>query len=214
MQNDFIKAISDFIFINDTPTTVDAIFIPGCEYPQGGELAAELYKKSLAKIIIPSGKYAISQPSFNSVKAKQDLYNKKYLTEAEFLTDVMIKNGVLESAIFQEPNAQNTYENSLFTKKIVTQNNLNINSAIICCKPQHARRCFMYYQLAFPKTKLLVCCYTASGLTVNNWYKNDVYIQYVLGEVRRIGEQFSQNTATCGSDSPLLSQIEQLGYSN
>ncbi|MEG2428751.1 MAG: hypothetical protein RSA99_00030 [Oscillospiraceae bacterium] len=49
MQNDFIKAISDFIFINDTPTTVDAIFIPGCEYPQGGELAAELYKKSLAK---------------------------------------------------------------------------------------------------------------------------------------------------------------------
>lgn len=210
MTDDFIKAINDFIFINDTPEKVDAIFIPGCEYPQGGELAAELYNQNFAKIIIPSGKYSITQPSFNEVKAHKELYTKKYLTESDFLTDVMIINGVPSSAIFGEPNAQNTYENSLFTKNVAIKNNLTINSAIICCKEQHARRCFMYYTLAFPNTKLLVCCYRASGLTINNWYKNDVYIQYVFGELSRIGNQFAQNKPACGSDKSLLEKIKTL----
>lgn len=37
---DFIKEITDFIFLNDAPEESDIIFIPGGSYPELGEHAA------------------------------------------------------------------------------------------------------------------------------------------------------------------------------
>ena len=55
MNNRIITDITNFIFIEDKPQKVDAIFLPGGSHPEQPEYAAELYRKGYAKWLIPSG---------------------------------------------------------------------------------------------------------------------------------------------------------------
>ncbi len=67
-MNRIIKAITDFIFVEDTPQKSDVIMVVGGSYPEAAEIAA-----------------------------KQNVYNKNYADECEFYTDVLLKNGVDKS---------------------------------------------------------------------------------------------------------------------
>ena len=55
----FYDAISDFIFVEDTPQKADVIFVPGGNYPDAAVHAAALYRQGFAPYILPSGKYSI-----------------------------------------------------------------------------------------------------------------------------------------------------------
>jgi len=106
---------------------------------------------------------------------------------------VLVKNGVPQSAILREDKSAFTKENAFFSRKITDENNLEIKSAIICCKPFHARRCLMYYQLAFPETeiKMVPANSSADGeIRRNSWFLSKNGIERVLGELNRCGSQF------------------------
>ena len=60
MYREFVKEIGDFIFLENDPERADIIFVPGNGYPQMAEKAAELYKKGFAPLVLPSGKYSIT----------------------------------------------------------------------------------------------------------------------------------------------------------
>ncbi len=190
MNNRIINDITNFIFIEDKPQKVDAIFLPGGSHPEQPEYAAELYRKGYAKWLIPSGGVSVKRDKWPGVRSKADIYCGDYQSDCEFFTDVFVKNGVPADAIVGEDKSGHTRDNAFLSRKLVDENGLEINTAIIVCKAFHARRCLMLYQMAFPDTTFYVCPVVCMGITKDNWYKSEQGIDRVLGELARCGNQF------------------------
>lgn len=195
-----IDDITDFIFLEDELEKSDIIFIPGGSHPELGEYSADLWKKGFAPLVMPSGGVSVKTGKFNGAKSKKDLYYKDYKTDCEFLTDVLLINGVPESSIIMEDTSSFTKENAIFSRRVADKNKLNIKKAIICCKSFHARRSLMCYQLAFPDTKFYVypIPYYEGNVLISkgNWYKSESGIKHVLGELQRCGSQFCDEILT------------------
>ena len=168
----------------------DVIFIPGGSYPELPERAAQLWKAGYAPLVVPSGKYSVTVGKFTGVKSKGEIYRKEYATECAFYTDVLLAGGVARECILPEAEATFTAENARFTRKVLDARGLYPKKAIICCKAYHSRRCLMYYQLCFPDTEFLIA--PASGkVTRENWYQTEFGLEKVLGELARLGTQFT-----------------------
>lgn len=191
MYREFVKEIGDFIFLENDPERADIIFVPGNGYPQMAEKAAELFKKGFAPLVLPSGKYSITDGKFSGVLSERQRYNGCYETEWEFLKSVLMQNGVPESAVLKENQATFTWENARFSRNVTDSKELKIKKAIICCKTYHARRALMYYQRAYPETEFLVCPCVVDGINHENWSETERGIDTVTGEVSRIIHQFS-----------------------
>lgn len=190
MNDKIIADITNFIFVEDKPQKVDAIFLPGGSHPEQSEYAAELYHKGYAKWLIPSGGVSVKRDKWPGVRSKTDIYNGDYQSDCEFFTDVFVKNGVPADAIIGEDKSGHTRDNAFLSRKVVDENGIEIKTALIVCKAFHARRCLMLYQIAFPDTKFYVCPVVCMGITKDNWYKSEQGIDRVLGELARCGNQF------------------------
>ncbi len=190
MNDKFLNQITEFIFVEDKAEKSDMIFIPGSGFPQLAEEAAKLYHQGLAPYILPSGKYSILNGKFAGVQEKQELYDGEYETEWEFLKEALKKNQVPEEHILRENNATYTYENAIYSRKVTDRLGMEIKKAILCCKPYHARRSLLYYQLLYPETQFYVCPIQDSDVKRDNWYLTEKGIRLVFGEVQRVGEQF------------------------
>lgn len=190
MNDKFLNQITEFIFVEDKAEKSDMIFIPGSGFPQLAEEAAKLYHQGLAPYILPSGKYSILNGKFAGVQEKQELYDGEYETEWEFLKEALKKNQVPEEHILRENNATYTYENAIYSRKVTDRLGMEIKKAILCCKPYHARRSVLYYQLLYPETQFYVCPIQDSDVKRDNWYLTEKGIRLVFGEVQRVGEQF------------------------
>ena len=190
MNNRIINDITNFVFVEDKPQKVDAIFLPGGSHPEQPEYAAELYRKGYAKRLIPSGGVSVKRDKWPGVRSKADIYNGDYQSDCEFFTDVFIKNGVPSDVIVGEDKSGHTRDNVFLSRMVVYEKGIEIKTAIIVCKAFHARRCLMLYQMAFPDTKFYVCPVVCMGITKDNWYKTEQGIDRVLGELARCGNQF------------------------
>lgn len=189
MNKKFLDMYTDFIFVEHPPAQADVLFIPGSGTAALGEKAALLWKLGFAEKIVVSGKYSILKEGFEGAEDYPDRYPGSYPTEAAFLADVLRQNGVAGQAVLLEEKAAYTYENAIYSRQITDGAGLEVGRAILCCKPFHARRCLLYYQLLYPETEFLVCpC--ESTVKRDNWYKTREGIELVLGEVERCGGQF------------------------
>ncbi|MBZ9687450.1 YdcF family protein [Clostridium estertheticum] len=184
-----IDDITNFIFLESNPEKADIIFIPGGSYLELAERAAELWINEYAPLILPSGKYSIKRGYFPKPLSKSEIYSGTYNTEWDFLKDVLIKNGVDENTILREDNAQFTYENAVKSREITDKLNLHIKKAIICCKSFHARRCYMYYQWAYPDTEIIICSTEVQGINRDKWFTTKNGVEIVMGELTRCGSQ-------------------------
>ena len=190
MNSRMIQDITNFIFINDAPQKVDALFLPGGSDPDIPEKAAELYKSGYAPILVPSGGVGLKTGTFAGVKRKKEIYNGDYKTDCAFYMDVFLKNGVPQTAIIKEDKSGYTKENALLTRNVLDGMNITISKAIVVCKSFHARRCLMCYQLAFPKAEILICAVDVYGINKDDWYTQENGIDRVMGELYRCGSQF------------------------
>lgn len=175
-----IERITDYIFVSDEPCKVDAIFVVGGSLTIAGEIASELYNDGYSKTIIIGGKYSIKRDSFPL---------PEYETEFDFYKDILINNNVNETDIYGEDRSEYTKQNAEFAKKVVDENNLSVNSAIIVCKSFHARRCLLFYQMYFPDVDFKVVSFNGFDISKDNWHKTDYGKQRVFGELKRIKEQ-------------------------
>lgn len=175
-----IERITDYIFVSDEPCKVDAIFVVGGSLPNAGELASELYNDGYSKTIIIGGKYSVKRDCFPL---------PEYETEFDFYRDILIRNGVNEADIYGEAQSEYTKQNAEFAKKVVDENNLSVNSAIIVCKSFHARRCLLFYQMFFPDVDFKVVTFDGFDVSKDNWHKTDYGKKRVFGELKRIKEQ-------------------------
>lgn len=87
MNNRIINDITNFIFVEDKPQKVDAIFLPGGSHPEQPEYATELYRKGYAKWLVPSGGVSVKRHKWPGVRSKADVYNGNYQSDCEFFTD-------------------------------------------------------------------------------------------------------------------------------
>lgn len=194
MFNDkIIDDITDFIFVSDKAEKSDIMFLPGGSFPSQGEYAAELYREGYADLIMPSGGVSVKFGVWQGVKeGKADIYDGDYKSDCEFLTDVLIKNGVpLSAIVVGENKSGHTRDNAFFSRRVADERGLDIKSGIIVCKSFHARRCLMLYQMAFPEVRLKVCPFDARGITRDNWFTFEEGTDRVLGELYRCGNQFA-----------------------
>ena len=190
MNHRIIADITNFIFVSDEAGKVDAIFLPGGSHPEQPEYAARLYHQGYAKRLIPSGGISVKRDKWPGVRSKADIYNGSYQSDCEFLTDVLLKNGVPASAIIGENKSGHTRDNAFLSRKVVDERGIDIKTALIVCKAFHARRCLMLYQMAFPDVDIKVCPVHCYNITKDNWYKSEAGIDRVLGELARCGNQF------------------------
>ena len=190
MNDKIIADITNFIFVEDKPQKVDAIFLPGGSHPEQPEYAAELYLKGYAKWLVPSGGVSVKRDKWPGVRSKADIYNGNYQSDCEFFTDVFVKNGVPADVIVGEDKSGHTRDNAFLSRKVIDEKGITIKTALIVCKAFHARRCLMLYQMAFPDTKFYVCPVVCMGITKDNWHKTEQGIDRVLGELARCGNQF------------------------
>ena len=84
------------------------------------------------------------------------------------------------------------YAGEYETEWVTDSLGLEIRRAILCCKPYHARRSLLYYQLLYPDTRFLVCPVRESDVTRENWFLTEKGTKIVLGEIERIGIQFHE----------------------
>ena len=126
---DSIKDITDYIFIGETPRNAEAILVVGGSLPEAAELAAELYNNKYANKIIIGGKFSVKGDCFPI---------HKYETEYDFYKDILLNNGVNESDIYGENRSGYTKQNAEYAKRVVDENNISINKAMIVCKSFHA----------------------------------------------------------------------------
>ena len=191
MHSEPIKEITDFIFLSDFPTPCDAIFVAGGSFPALPEEAARFYAMGLAPCIFIGGGYSITEGAFKGPSQKRDIYNKEYKSECEFYADVLDKCGVPSHAVLGEDRSRYTKENAVFAKELALSHGVRVKRAMLICQTFHARRCLMYYQLAFPDVDFSVCPVDTLNITAENWHKSPEGRKTVLGEIRKIGEQFA-----------------------
>lgn len=177
---DSIKSITEYIFIGKPPRKADAIFVVGGSLPEAAELAAKLYKNKYAEKIIIGGKHSVKRDCFPL---------PEYETEYDYYKDVLLKNGINESDIYGENESGYTKQNAEFARRVVDENNLLINKALIVCKSFHAKRCLLLYQMYFPNVDFTVVTFDGFDITKDNWYKTEYGRERVMGEIKKIEEQ-------------------------
>ena len=190
-MNHIIQDITDFIFVSDTPQKADIIFVMGGSYPEPAETAAALYHEGYAPLIHIGGGVSITTGKFPGPQSKRKLYTGNYETEFEFYTDVLVKNDVPAEVIIGEDQSSFTQETAMYARRVVDEKQIPVRKALIVCKAFHARRCLMAYQSAFPTVEFYVIPVPGYDITKDNWYQSETAITRVLGEMRRIGDQFT-----------------------
>lgn len=206
---EFIRDITEFIFLRDEPQRSDVIFLPGGSVPEQPEYAAKLYREGFAEWVFPSGGLSVKLEKWPGVRSKADVYTGDYHTDCEFYTDVLIKNGVPPEAILKEDTSGYTKANAFFSRKVADELGLHFRTAIIVCKSFHARRCQMFYQLAFPQTQLRICPVDSFGVSRENWFTSAYGIGRVLGELSRCGNQCEDEIkglllGDCSAEAPVI----------
>ena len=193
----FLKDMTDFIFVSDQPEKADIIFIPGGSYGEICRTAADLWQRGYAPYILPSGRYSklsgkFSGPSDEDFKLSftKDTAKISFSTEYDYFHALLRRAGVPESAILKENQATFTYENALLSRKVTDSLGLHIRQAILCPQAYHARRCLLYYKVAFPETEFFVCPTVTRDITRDNWFLDEAKTETVLGEIQRCGSQF------------------------
>lgn len=189
----FLRDITEFIFLEDLPEKADLIIVPGNTWPQPARRAAALYHEGMAPYIVVSGRYSKGQQTFEGAACEGDRYKGAYMTEADFLTDVLIREGVPETAVLQERKAEFTLENARYIRRLLEEKKMTVKKALICCQAFHARRCRMYFEYVFQDTdvEFLMCPAVTQGISRCSWMESQKGLDTVLGELRRCGEQFA-----------------------
>lgn len=116
---ELVKKVWDYLYLGEKIEKCDCIIGCGCHDLHVAERCAELYNMGYADIIIFSG--GVGKVTKNILT----------MTEAENFAKIAIKLGVPEEKIYLEKVSTNTEDNFRNVKKLVENENLNIDSFLI-----------------------------------------------------------------------------------
>lgn len=157
-----IKNISEFVFCDDIKITKAniGIVLGGTMMIHRLDKAIELYNKGTIKKILVSG--GVGYLNLN-----------RKTTEAEIMKKYLLKNNIPLSDILIEDKSRNTYENFLYTYKLLLSKNLINNTSIILITSSfHIKRTIMTFKYFFKNTTFGTISVLDGKTDKNNWFKS------------------------------------------
>ncbi|WP_028022289.1 YdcF family protein [Enterovibrio calviensis] len=133
-----LETLWDYHQLGHAPQPSDCIFVLGSNDVRVAEYAAALYRQGFAQYIMVSGGFG---------RFTQDQFEK---TEAETFAEVLIDEGVPESALILETQATNTGENVTFSHKLMREKGLDFKKMLLVQKPFMERRAYATFVKQWP----------------------------------------------------------------
>jgi len=165
----------DYHHINHHLEKSDCILVLGSHDVRVAERGAELYLAGWAPLLIFSGGLG---------RLTEGIWPE---AEADLFAKIAIDKGVPKEAILSENKSSNTGENILFTKQLLTENNLHPQSFIVVQKPYMERRSFATFKKHWPDKKLVV---TSPQISFEDYPTEEIPAEQVInimtGDLQRI----------------------------
>ncbi|MBI5733321.1 MAG: YdcF family protein [Candidatus Kerfeldbacteria bacterium] len=169
------KKIWNYHHLNQKLEKADCILVLGSYDIRVAERGAQLFLDGYAPLIIFSGGLG-------------SLTKNIWLEpEADKFAEVALKMGVPKDRILIENKSTNTGENFLFTKKMLSERNINPKKFILVQKPYMERRAYATFRKLWPEKK---CVVTSPEISFEDYpnkeiVKDDV-INIMVGDLQRI----------------------------
>lgn len=141
------------------PTRADLLFVFGSRFKTPAQLAADLYARQLAPLIVLTG----GENRYTGVN------------EAEAHYALLVEAGVPEDRLILENRSTNTLENVTFALRLIEQkvSLSSLGSVLAVCKWMHSRRALMTLKRHFPSgIRYYARTYTPENVTRENWHLN------------------------------------------
>ena len=173
----YAKRVWDYMLMHQEIAPADAIFVLGSNDTRVAERAADLYHQGLAPVIIFSGNKG-KEPSLSG-------------PEAEVFAQIAIERGVPETDIIREPEATNTGENILFTRRLLEERGLDFKKFILVQKPYMERRTYATFRKQWPEA---ACVVTSPQIPFEDYIDpayhmtRERFLNTMVGDLLRIKE--------------------------
>lgn len=170
------EELYNYLYIKEELKPVDFILGCGCLDKNIPKYASFLYKNGYGFKILFSG------------SCGKNTIGRLKLTEAKYFRDIAILENVVIDDILLEEQAKNTYENFLYTDKILRKNGYSLNNTIVIHKPYVLRRCRIILDYLYPNNNFIVSAYNQSfnEFINNNELTSEEIINEIVGEVNSI----------------------------
>ena len=174
-DDELAKVLWDYNNLEQQLKKADAILVLGSNDVRVAEYGAKLFLEGWTPLIIFSGGYG---------RLTKENFRKP---EAEIFAEVAVKMGIPKDKILIEDKSSNTGENIIFTKKLIKEKGLKINSLIAVQKPYMLRRTYATFKKQWPGADFIV-----SGPKIsyedypNEIISKDLLINIMVGDTQRI----------------------------
>ena len=169
------RTLWDYLQMKQPLKKADAILVLGSHDTRVAERGAELFLEHWAPLLIFSGGLG---------RLTSGQWSE---SEAARFADIAKEKGVPEKSILIEDKSSNTGENILFTKSLVEQKKLPLNSFILVQKPYMERRSYATFKKQWPGKELIV---TSPQLDFDHYPTGEIslekVIQVMTGDLQRI----------------------------
>lgn len=148
-ENRLATILWEYLRVDHRLVKADLILVLGSNDLRVAQYAAHLFNHGYAKRIMFSGKRG---------RLTERLFQDGTWTksEAETFADVAEREGVPRSAIVTESDSTNTGENIVFSRKIIEQLEIPLQSIILVQKPYMGRRTYATFKKIWPEPKIMV----------------------------------------------------------
>lgn len=167
----------NFLIVNEKPIKADVIIgLGGVEIPRA-DYSIKLYDEGYSNTLLFTG-------------GKNPIVNEK---EAYVMRKEAIRLKVPSKNIIVENKSISTYENAIFTKKILMDH--NFKSAIIVTSNYHMRRSSLVFNKAFKNTgiKLIFCSAQDINFKPKWWLTNNYSTNIVISEYEKLVGYFFED---------------------
>lgn len=155
MELELTRILWDYMRLGETLEKCDCILGLGCHDLSIPRVCADLYHKGYGDIIIFSG---------GTGKATDGVFKK---SEAEIFCDIAVDAGVPREKIYLEKESTNTGDNFRFTKKLIEDNDLKVDTFLLVHKPYMERRSYAAFMANIKDKK---CIVTSEDISFDEYF--------------------------------------------
>ena len=168
VKNPLLQSVADFLIANETAEKSDAIIVLGGEIKgERTKRAVELYNQGIAETLIFSDGTDLS-------------WRTKAVDEMTALASQM---GVPDAAIKKETDSRSTYENAVYSKKMMLHN--GFKSAVVVTTDWHSKRSQFIFDKVFEGSAIKLTYANAPDDRIDSlkdWWKDSEKQQIVMTE--------------------------------
>ncbi|MBI4134822.1 MAG: YdcF family protein [Candidatus Sungbacteria bacterium] len=171
------KILWDYSLMHQTLEKADCIFVLGNHDIRTADAGAEFFLQGWAPWLLLSGGTILNRPEIGVTWDKP---------EAEIFADRAIEKGVPRDKILIENKSLNTGENFEYSRKLLSERDLNFNKFILVQKPYMERRTWATGRKQWPDKELIVTSPKLSYEEYATPFPKELVINRIVGDFQRI----------------------------